>query len=148
MTEETIPNLIDSTVEIVSAYLAQNRLAPEDVPNLIQNVHASLTGLGGGADVSSEIDVERPTTAQIRKSITPDSLISFEDGKSYKTLKRHLSTRGLTPDDYRSKWGLPHDYPIVSSNYSAARSALAKQMGLGAKGRKAAAKRTKKAVSS
>jgi predicted transcriptional regulator len=81
------------------------------------------------------------TPAQIRRSITPDALVSFEDGKSYKTLKRHLSTRGLSVEQYKAKWGLPADYPVVSPNYSAARSAMAKTLGLGQKsGRKKGAK--------
>jgi predicted transcriptional regulator len=124
--------LIELTTEIVGAYVLANSIAASDLPGLIHGVHQALTGAGQPAAAPEESDV-KATPAQIRKSISPDTLISFEDGKPYKSLKRHLSTRGMTPDDYRAKWGLPKDYPMVAPNYSAQRSALAKTLGLGRK---------------
>ncbi|AWN42870.1 MucR family transcriptional regulator [Methylobacterium durans] len=122
-------NHIDLTVDVVSACLSNNHLAASDVPALISNVHATVSGLSQVAE-PSEPEV-KATPAQIRKSITPDALISFEDGKPYKTLKRHLTTHGLTPDGYREKWDLPRAYPMVTTSYSQARSSLAKSPGLG-----------------
>jgi predicted transcriptional regulator len=124
--------LIELTTEIVGAYVLANSVAASDLPGLIHGVHQALTGAGQPAAAPEEADI-KATPAQIRKSISPDTLISFEDGKTYKSLKRHLSTRGMTPDDYRAKWGLPKDYPMVAPNYSAQRSALAKTLGLGRK---------------
>jgi len=96
----------------------------------------------GGAAAPPKDSVEKPTAAQIKKSITPDGLVSFEDGKSYKTLRRHLTIRGLTPEAYRAKYGLPVDYPMTAPSYSAQRSALAKSLGLGQFRRGAAADAT------
>ncbi len=124
--------LIELTTEIVGAYVLANSIAASDLPGLIHGVHQALTGAGQPQAAPEEADA-KATTGQIRKSISPDTLISFEDGKPYKSLKRHLSTRGLTPEDYRAKWGLPKDYPMVAPNYSAQRSALAKTLGLGRK---------------
>ena len=119
--------------DIVSAYVSNNPVRPADLPELLSSVHAALSRLShGGATAAAP--VEKLTPAQIRKSITHDALISFEDGKPYKTLRRHLTIRGLTPDAYREKWGLPRDFPMVAPNYAAARSELAKKMGLGQKG--------------
>ncbi|MDR7039623.1 putative transcriptional regulator [Methylobacterium sp. BE186] len=127
--EDATTNHIELTVDIVSAYVSNNRASVADLPSLIANVHAAVSGLSQTA-APSEPEV-KATTAQIRKSITPDALISFEDGKPYKTLRRHLATRGLTPESYREKWGLPRDYPMVTTSYSEARSSLAKSLGLG-----------------
>jgi predicted transcriptional regulator len=124
--------LIELTTEIVGAYVLANSIAASDLPGLIHGVHQALTGAGQPQAAPEEADA-KATPGQIRKSISPDTLISFEDGKPYKSLKRHLSTRGLTPEDYRAKWGLPKDYPMVAPNYSAQRSALAKTLGLGRK---------------
>ncbi|TXN24949.1 MucR family transcriptional regulator [Methylobacterium sp. WL119] len=124
------------TADIVSAYITNNHVQVGELPNLIVSVHASLTGLGNQVPTVSP-EVEKPTPAQVRKSVTPDALISFEDGKSYKTLRRHLTLRGLTPEAYRAKWGLPADYPMTTANYSAQRSALAHSLGLGQKRTKA-----------
>ncbi|MDR7038313.1 putative transcriptional regulator [Methylobacterium sp. BE186] len=135
-TEELNSNHIDLTVNIVSAYLSNNHAAVADLPSLIASVHAAVSGLNQSAEVT-EPEI-KATPAQIRKSITADALISFEDGKPYKTLRRHLTIRGLTPESYREKWGLPRDYPMVSSSYSAARSSLAKSLGLGQQRRKSA----------
>lgn len=122
--------------EIVAAYVSNNAVRTADLPDLIGSVHAAITGLSGVtvAASRSEADVERPSAAQIRKSIQPDGLVSFIDGKSYKTLKRHLTGHGLDPRAYRERYGLPADYPMVAPNYAAQRSALAKAIGLGRPG--------------
>ncbi len=120
------------TTDIVAAYVMGNRVTLEDLPAVIQAVSRTLRGLGE-PDGPQEAPVARTSAARIRKSITPDGLVSFEDGKSYKQLKRHLGALGLSPDQYRAKWGLAADYPMVSPNYSAQRSALAKSYGLGRK---------------
>ena len=122
--------LADLTAEIVSAFVSHNSVQTTALPDLISAVHAALSGL----NAPPEPVADKPTPAvSIRKSITPDHLISLEDGKSYKSLKRHLSGRGLTPADYRQKWGLPSDYPMVAPNYAKQRSELAKSLGLGRK---------------
>ena len=131
-------NHIELAADIVSAYLANNHVAVADVPALIASVHAAVTGLGQTA-APSEPET-KATPAQIRKSISPDALISFEDGKPYKTLRRHLTIRGLSPEAYREKHGLPRDYPMVAASYSEQRSALAKDLGLGQQRRKPATK--------
>jgi predicted transcriptional regulator len=129
---------IERTVDVVSAYVANNSIPTADLPALITSVHEALNGLAAGT-ARIEVDaVEKPTTAQIRKSIRPDGLVSFIDGKSYKTLKRHLTKHGLDPHSYRERFGLPTDYPTTSANYSAQRSALAKSLGLGQPGRSSA----------
>ena len=133
-TEATNP--IVTVTDIVSAYVSNNSVRPGDLPELIASVHAALTALGKPAEPSEE-QVEKPTPAQIRKSITPDWLISFIDGKSYKTLKRHLTTHGMDIQGYRARYGLPSDYPSTAANYSAQRSELAKSLGLGQQRRKA-----------
>ncbi|GLS45115.1 MucR family transcriptional regulator [Methylobacterium brachythecii] len=119
--------------DIVSAYVSNNAVTAEALPSLIKSVHGTVTTLGqpSAPDAARPELSEKATPAQIRKSITPDALISFIDGASYKTLKRHLSTNGMTPASYRAQFGLPADYPMVAANYSAARSALAKGIGLG-----------------
>lgn len=123
---------IEISADIVSAYVSNNSLPASELPNIINSVHAAIRGLATGGSASALTDdIEKPTSSQIKKSITPDGLISFEDGKPYKTLRRHLTIRGLSPEAYRVKYGLPADYPMTSANYSAARSALAKQLGLG-----------------
>jgi predicted transcriptional regulator len=126
------------TADLVSAYISNNSVRPADLGELIATVHQALAGLSGPAEPAVE-QVEKPTPAQIKKSVTPESLISFEDGKPYKTLRRHLTIRGLTPEAYRTKYGLPVDFPMTSPAYSAARSKLALALGLG-NNRKAAAK--------
>jgi predicted transcriptional regulator len=127
------------TAEIVSAYVSKNPVRPSDLPELLNSVHAALSALSqGGATEASP--AQKLTPAQIRKSITHDALISFEDGRPYKTLRRHLTIRGLTPEAYREKWGLPRDYPMVAASYSEVRSAMAKSLGLGQQRRKTAPK--------
>lgn len=127
-------NLMMMASQIVQAYVARNHIQQAELPALLATVHETLAKIA--APVEAAPEVERPTPAQIRKSIQPDHLVSFEDGKSYKTLKRHLTTRGLTIEQYREKWGLPHDYPSTSASYSAQRSELARSLGLGQQRRK------------
>ncbi|MDX8443816.1 MucR family transcriptional regulator [Mesorhizobium australafricanum] len=134
MTEEIESNsdaLIELTADVVSAYVSNNPVPVSDLPGLIDQVHAALKGtIGGPVPKPGDLKPAVP----IKKSVTPDYIISLEDGKKFKSLKRHLSTHyGLTPDEYRAKWGLPADYPMVAPNYAAARSALAKTLGLGRK---------------
>jgi predicted transcriptional regulator len=131
--------LIDLTTDIVSAYVSNNRVSPADLPALLASVHATIGGLGK-ASVSAEADPNKPTPSQIRKSIKPNGLTSFIDGKQYQTLKRHLTVHGMTIDEYRERYGLPRDYPTTSTDYSARRSALAKSTGLGQQRRNAAPK--------
>jgi len=126
--------IIDLTAEIVASYVENNTLATTDVPALIQSVHRALTSIASGGD-AVEAAPKEPAVA-VRRSITPDYLICLEDGRKFKSLKRHLRTKyNLSPEDYRAKWGLAKDYPMVAPNYAKARSDLAKQMGLGQGGR-------------
>ena len=118
--------------QIVANFVANNKVSVQDLPSLIQTVSGAINGLGQ-PDVVAETAVAKPTAAQIRKSITDDGLISFIDGKTYKTLKRHLTTHGMTPQDYRTRYGLSAAYPTTAPAYSAARSAMAKSIGLGRK---------------
>ncbi|KQP53655.1 MucR family transcriptional regulator [Methylobacterium sp. Leaf111] len=129
---------MDITADIVSAYVSKNSVRPADIGELIASVHQTLKGLSGSAMPAVE-KIEKTSPAQIEKSITPDALISFEDGKPYKTLRRHLSLRGLSAEAYRAKHGLPADYPMTAASYSAQRSELARSLGLG-NSRKAAPK--------
>ena len=131
--------ITERTADIVASYVAHNMVTPEQVQILIREVYEALCALGTSDPIEAETDsltAPKPTAAQIRKSVTPEAIVSFIDGKPYKMLKRHLTTQGFTPEAYRSTFGLPADYPITASNYSAARSKLAKTIGLGAKGRK------------
>ncbi|GLS65014.1 hypothetical protein GCM10007888_33950 [Methylobacterium oxalidis] len=125
---------MEITANIVSAYVARNHVAPRDLAELIVNVYSTLSNLAQGPLVAVVEEVLKPTSAQVRKSITPDALISFIDGKPYKTLKRHLSTHGLDPYSYRQRYGLPNDYPMVAAAYAAQRSELAKSIDLGRPG--------------
>jgi predicted transcriptional regulator len=125
------------TADIVSSYVANNSVHRGDLPNVIASVHAALQGLA--APKQAEPEKPEPRVA-IKKSVTPDFLISLEDGKKYKTLKRHLGKLGLTAEEYRAKWGLPADYPMVAPSYAAKRSELARSRGLGQMRRKNAAK--------
>jgi len=130
------PKHIEMTAGIVSAYVSNNAVSVQDLPALISATYAALAGAGEPVAPSPAEAATKATPAQIRKSITPDALISFEDGKSYKTLKRHLTTQGITVAEYKAKWGLPQDYPTTAPAYSEARSAMAKALGLGQGGRK------------
>jgi predicted transcriptional regulator len=135
------------TAQIVTTYLERNPIAVADLPSFIGKVHQTVSTLGSPSK-EEPADAPKLTPAQIRRSINPDYLISFEDGRRYKTLRRHLSVRGLTPETYRAKWGLPDSYPTVAANYSETRSALAKSMGLGAKPASVPAKRLRRAPAS
>ena len=129
--------LLDLTGGIVSAYVSNNSLPAAQLPSLIGNIHAALRGLASRApaEIPAPVEVfEKPTPAQVHKSITPDGLISFIDGELYKTLKRHLRRHGLDPYSYRARYELPKDYPMVAPNYAAQRSELAKSIGLGRPG--------------
>ena len=132
--KETGLDHVDLTATIVSAYVTNNSVRPADLSELIASVHQTLKGLSGPAAPSAD-QIEKPTPAQVKKSITPEALISFEDGKPYKTLRRHLTLRGLSPEAYRTKYGLPVDYPMTSASYSAQRAELARASGLGQPGR-------------
>jgi predicted transcriptional regulator len=134
MDSQTSPNLVGLTADVVAAYVMHNSVQKGDIPALIASVHSSLSSLGQPQPAA---EAERPTPAvSIKKSIGQDYLISLEDGRRYKSLKRHLSGRGLTPEQYREKWGLPMDYPMVAPSYAKQRSELAKSMGLGRQRRK------------
>lgn len=126
---------IDLAADIVSAYVSNNSVPVTDLPLLIGEVHSALLRLGGGP---AEPQAEAPKPAvPVKKSVMPDYIVCLEDGKKFKSLKRHLRTQyGMTPEQYREKWGLPADYPMVAPNYAAARSELAKSMGLGQQRRK------------
>ncbi len=119
---------IELAADIVSAFVSNNSVPAADLPALIGSVHAALQ------NVSNPVRQETPTfepAVPVRKSVTPDALISLIDGKKYKSLKRHLNKHGLTPEQYKQRYGLPHDYPMVASAYAARRSELAKSLGLG-----------------
>ena len=122
--------LVELTAEIVSAYVSNNTVSASDVSALIGDVHSALARAAGGVDPVEREELRPAIT--VKKSVTPEFIICLEDGKKFKSLKRHLRTHyNLSPEEYREKWGLPHDYPMVAPNYAAARSALAKKMGLG-----------------
>jgi predicted transcriptional regulator len=120
------------TAEIVSSYVEANRIGAPDLPGLIQSTFAALNDAGRPI-VEEPEPIKKPTAAQIRKSITPDALISFVDGRPYRMLKRHLAKAGLTPAEYRARFDLPADYPVTAASYSAKRSALARSTGVGRK---------------
>ncbi|WP_082559375.1 MucR family transcriptional regulator [Methylobacterium sp. Leaf94] len=123
---------LELSADIVAAYVSNNSLPVGELGKLLVSVHVAIQGLAVVSSITSlKNNVTKATSAQIKKSIKPDGLISFEDGKSYKTLRRHLTLHGLTPESYRVKHGLPADYPMVAASYSAARSALARSFGLG-----------------
>ena len=127
--------------EVAAAYFSNSHVNPSEIPNVISQIASSLAGVNDAAGQTASEDASaagpKLTRAQIRKSIAPEALVSFEDNKPYKTLRRHLATRGLSPEQYREKWGLPSDYPMVAPNYSKARSELAKSLGLGQRGQQA-----------
>ena len=123
-------DLVDMAAEIVSAYVSANQVTTQELPGLIRTVHTALRDVLSSPNATPEL-AQEPAIA-IKKSVTPDFIICLEDGKKFKSLKRHLRTKyQMTPDEYRSKWGLSHDYPMVAPNYAKERSNLAKRMGLG-----------------
>ena len=123
---------IDLTTEIVCAYVRQNSVPMAELPSLIRTVYQSVTGLGSETSTAPAAEPLKPAVP-IKKSITDEFIISLEDGRKLKSLKRYLTKLGMTPADYRAKWGLPADYPMVAPSYAAQRSALAKTLGLGRK---------------
>ncbi|MEQ1888849.1 MAG: MucR family transcriptional regulator [Alphaproteobacteria bacterium] len=127
--------LIDMTAEIVSAYVGNNEITAAELPSLIQQVYVSLADVSQGVIVN-ENEPLKPAIA-VKRSVSSDYIVCLEDGKKFKSLKRHLRAHyDMSPDEYRVKWGLPKDYPMVAPNYAQARSALAKQMGLGQKSKR------------
>jgi predicted transcriptional regulator len=131
---EMTRELLEHTTEIVAAHVSNNPVAVNDLPELIRQVYTTLSQV----DATVAPQAEKPQPAiSIKKSITPDYLICLEDGKQLKMLKRHLKTAyDMSPETYREKWGLPHDYPMVAPNYAAQRSSLAKKIGLGTRARR------------
>jgi predicted transcriptional regulator len=153
--DEKTDTLTSLTAALVAAYVSNNPVPAAELPALIARVHGAISGLvsgtltaetsfTGGAPAQAEVD--RPSTAQIRKSVRPDGIVSFLDGKTYKTLKRHLTSHGLDPKAYRERYGLPADYPMVAPAYAEQRSALAKAIGLGQPGAMAERERKGKAA--
>lgn len=138
MTQE---DQIELTAHIVAAYVSENKMPQSGIASLIESVHAALSALAAPAP---EVPAVLTPAVNPKRSVFPDRIISLEDGKSYKTLKRHLTGRGLTPDQYREKWRLPASYPMVAPDYAARRSELAKSRGLGRKASKPASKRRKR----
>ena len=133
--------IVQLTADIVSAYVANNKIGTNELSKLIEEVHLALVR----APAAATEPEQKPLVpaVPIRKSVTPDYIVSLEDGRKFKSLKRHLQgSYGMTPDEYRSKWGLPRDYPMVAPNYAKARSDLAKRMGLGRKAGAAPAKKS------
>jgi predicted transcriptional regulator len=130
MTENSGDSFIELTANIVSAYVSNNSVPSAEIPNLIGQIHSALKRVSGG-QMAAPAEPLKPAVP-VKRSVTPEYLVCLEDGMKFKSLKRHLRTRyGMTPDQYREKWNLPPDYSMVAPNYAAARSQLAKQMGLG-----------------
>ncbi|HRK97810.1 MAG TPA: MucR family transcriptional regulator [Alphaproteobacteria bacterium] len=129
--------LLSYTAEIVASHLSHNTVAAPDIPALIERIYKTLSTLGSESKAATSIG-ERPQPAvPIRKSVMPDYIVCLEDGKKLKMLKRHIKTAyNMSPEQYRDRWGLPHDYPMVAPNYTKQRSKLAKDIGLGTSGRK------------
>jgi predicted transcriptional regulator len=129
MQESQSKSLVELTTQIVAAYAGQHSCSMQELPGIISAVYASLAKLGQPEEPAVE---QKPPAVSIKKSITPDYLVCLEDGKKLKMLKRHLrTTYGMTPEEYRAKWGLPRDYPMVAPNYAQRRSEFAKSIGLG-----------------
>ena len=132
---QTTPNTIELAADLVSAFVSNNPVPAAELPALIGNVHAALNKVASGS-VQQPAEPKKAPAVSVKKSVQPDYIICLEDGKRFKSLKRHLRTvYDLTPAQYRAKWGLPADYPMVAPNYAATRSELAKQLGLGQKRR-------------
>ena len=130
------PNYLELVADIVSAFISNNSVPASELPALIDSVHTALNRVGSGSTQPPAEEPKAPAVP-IKKSVQPDYIVCLDDGKRFKSLKRHLRTvYNMTPDQYRAKWGLRPDYPMVAPNYAAARSQLAKQIGLGARRRK------------
>lgn len=135
--------MLNLASNIIAAYVSKNPVPASELPGVLKNVHGTLCGLSNGA--AGESTTSQKPAVPLKKSVTADYIICLEDGKKLKMLKRYLNSRfGLTPDQYRTKWGLPRDYPMVAPNYSVRRSEFAKQIGLG-RTSKSASKRRKRA---
>lgn len=139
---------LEQVAEIVSAYVSNNAVSPADLPGLIAITHSAMRSLSA-TPAEQPVEALNPAVP-IKKSVTPDFIVCLDDGKKFKSLKRHLNVLGMTPDEYRAKWGLPSSYPMVAPNYAATRSALAKSNGLGRKqaGPVVPTKRTRKSKAS
>jgi predicted transcriptional regulator len=129
-------DFVHLAAEIAAAYVANNSIAPAEIPALLRSIHASLREIGGAAPAEREEPVEAAAPPKpavpIDKTVSPDHIVCLEDGQSFRSLKRHLGTaHNMTPQQYREKWGLPADYPMVAPNYAEARSEMAKKIGLG-----------------
>lgn len=129
-------DFVQLAAEIAAAYMANNSVAPGDIPGLLKSIHAALRDMAGASVAAAQIPVEEPEPPKpavpINKTVTPDHIVCLEDGQSFRSLKRHLGTaHNMTPQQYREKWGLPADYPMVAPNYAEARSEMAKKIGLG-----------------
>jgi predicted transcriptional regulator len=125
------PITLEIAAEVVAAFVSNNPVPRGELPALIQTIHDTLLRLSAGGENSTSKEEAKEPAVSIRKSVTPGYLICLEDGKHFKSLKRHLTAHGLTPEQYRAKWKLPSDYPMVAANYAARRSAMAKAIGLG-----------------
>ncbi len=135
------PITLEIAVEVVTAFVSNNPVPRGELPALIQTIHDTLAGLSAGVETSIAREERKEPAVSIRRSVTPEFLICLEDGKHFKSLKRHLAAHGLTPEEYRAKWKLPSDYPMVAANYAASRSAMAKAIGLGQLGGNAGARK-------
>jgi len=132
--QERLPasELVSLSVELASAYVSNNSVPASDLPKLLSEIHGVLRAMNGAPVEPAPEEIKLTPAVSVKKSVTPDFIVCLEDGRSFKSLKRHLQTRyGLTPQQYRAKWNLPADYPMVAPNYAAARSALARASGLG-----------------
>src|SRR5271167_1395915 len=127
----TRSDTLDIAAKLVASFVSNNYLTAHELPALIETIHAALMRLKEGVEPLAAEEQTKEPAVSIRRSITPEYLICLEDGKRFKSLKRHLAGHGLTPEQYRAKWRLPSDYPTVAPNYAAARSAMAKAIGLG-----------------
>ena len=125
------PMTLELAAEVVAAFVSNNPVPRGELPALIQTIHETLARLSTGGENSTSKEEPKEPAVSIRKSVTPGYLICLEDGKHFKSLKRHLTAHGLTPEQYRAKWKLPYDYPMVAANYAASWSAMAKAIGLG-----------------
>ena len=137
----TPSDTLEVAAKVVAAFVSNNPLPKGELPALVQTIHDGLARLSGEAEKSAPKEEPKEPAVSIRRSITPEYLICLEDGKHFKSLKRHLAAHGLTPEQYRANWKLPSNYPMVAPNYAAARSALAKASGLGQTRGKAAARK-------
>ena len=131
MADDQSNALLEMTTGIVANYVANNRVSPADLPDVIAATHKALATIDQPAPISVEEPVEMPTASAIKKSVSDAGLVSFIDGKVYQSIKRHIGGHGMTPDEYRARFGLKSDYPMVSPTYSAKRSTIAKAVGLG-----------------